>query len=69
MTLWAYISLLLTGVVALVFGLVSLNRIKKNPEKYKGKEFAITSIIIGALSLLAWFIASVAIVLVFILLI
>lgn len=67
MTLWAYISLLLTGVVALVFGLVSLSRIKKNPEKYKGKEFAITSIIIGALSLLAWFIASLALLLVLLL--
>ena len=37
------------GTVAMIFGAISLGNIKKNPEKYKGKGFAIAALIIGAL--------------------
>ena len=35
------------GAVAIVFGAISLSRIKKNPKKYKGKGLAIASLILG----------------------
>lgn len=43
----------LLGILAIVFGIISLNKIKKNKEMLKGKEFAIIGIITGALALLA----------------
>jgi prolipoprotein diacylglyceryltransferase len=36
------------GILAIIFGAKSLTKIKRNPEKYKGKGFAIASIAIGA---------------------
>lgn len=41
-----------TGIVSLIFGIIALSKIKKQPEKYKGKGFAVLGIIIGALSLI-----------------
>jgi hypothetical protein len=35
------------AVLAIIFGTISLKKIKRNPEKYKGKGFAIASIVIG----------------------
>ena len=35
------------AVLAIIFGATSLKRIKRNPEKYKGKGFAIASIVMG----------------------
>jgi hypothetical protein len=35
------------GVLAIIFGAVSLKKIKRNPEKYKGKGLATASIILG----------------------
>ena len=35
------------AVLAIIFGATSLKRINRNPEKYKGKGFAIASILIG----------------------
>ncbi len=34
-------------LLAIIFGAISLARIKRNPEKYKGKGFAVTSLILG----------------------
>ncbi|MEI6900288.1 MAG: DUF4190 domain-containing protein, partial [Bacteroidota bacterium] len=36
------------AVLAIIFGATSLKRIKRNPQKYKGKGFAIASILIGS---------------------
>jgi len=41
------------GAVAIVFGAISLSRIKKNPNKYKGKGLAIASLIIGLVDVVA----------------
>lgn len=35
------------GTLGLIFSAVALHRIKNNPEKYKGKKFAIAGLIIG----------------------
>lgn len=37
------------GILALIFGVISLTRFKKEPGKYKGKGFAIAGIILGLL--------------------
>ena len=44
------------GILALIFGVISLRRIKKYPGKYKGKGFAIAGIILGLLGIIAVFI-------------
>jgi len=44
------------GLVAMVLGVLSIGKIKKNPEKHRGKGWAIASIILGALSVLGAFI-------------
>ena len=41
------------GAVAIVFGAISLSRIKKNPLKYKGKGLAIASLILGLVDVVA----------------
>lgn len=38
---------LIMCILAIIFGAISLGRIKRNPEKYKGKGFALTSLIVG----------------------
>jgi phosphatidylglycerol:prolipoprotein diacylglycerol transferase len=40
------------AILALIFGTRSLKRIKSNPEKYKGKEFANASVLIGCIGIL-----------------
>jgi hypothetical protein len=40
------------GIVALVLGLVALSQIKKSPEKFGGRSYAIAGVIIGSVSLL-----------------
>ena len=40
------------AVLAIIFGAVSLKRIKRNPEKYKNKGFAVASIVIGCIMIL-----------------
>jgi hypothetical protein len=39
------------GLTALIFGSISLNKIRTNRQKYSGKGFAITSIILGILDI------------------
>ena len=52
----------LPGMVALVLGIVALTQIKKSPDKYGGKPFAVAGVIIGALTvafyalLILWFV-------------
>jgi hypothetical protein len=41
------------GVIAVVLGAVSLSRIKKYPQRYKGKGFAIASMILGIVDIVA----------------
>ena len=40
------------GLLAIIFGVYSLSKIKKQPTKYKGKAFAIASIIMGLIDYL-----------------
>lgn len=40
------------GIMAFVFGTISLGKIQRHPERYKGKGFAIASIIIGAIDVI-----------------
>jgi len=42
-----FIATIPLGVVAIVFGAISLSRIKKNPKKYRGRGLAIASLILG----------------------
>lgn len=39
------------GLLAIIFGGISLNRIRKEPHKYKGRGFAIASLILGILQI------------------
>jgi hypothetical protein len=47
-----FIASIPLGTVAIVFGIISLGKIKKHPEKYKGKGFAIVSLIVGLIDLI-----------------
>lgn len=53
----AFISLFIFGIplglLAIIFGIVSLTRFNDNPGKYSGKAFAIIGMLLGALSLVA----------------
>jgi hypothetical protein len=40
------------GIMAIVFGFVSLGKIDRHPERYKGRGFGIASIIIGAVDVI-----------------
>lgn len=40
------------GIMAVVFGFVSLGKIRRHPDRYRGKGFAIASIIIGAIDVI-----------------
>ena len=40
------------GIVGIVFGGISLGKINKNPDKYKGKGFAIGSLVIGIIDII-----------------
>jgi len=41
-----------TPLAAIIIGAISLNRIKRNPERYKGKGLAIGGIVLGVLAIL-----------------
>ncbi len=43
--------LLIPGVLAIVFGAISLSQSKKNPEKYTGRGMAIAGLVLGLVSL------------------
>lgn len=42
----------LGGLLAIIFGAISLNRINREPNKFKGKGFALASLIIGIVEIL-----------------
>lgn len=44
------------GLLAIIFGAIALSAIKNNPEKYKGKGFAIAGLIIGIVAIGLWII-------------
>lgn len=48
-----FIATIPLGAVAIVFGAISLSRIKKNPKKYKGNGLAIASLILGLVLVVA----------------
>ena len=41
------------GIVAVVFGIISLSKIKRNPQRFKGKGFSIASIVLGFIDIIA----------------
>lgn len=41
------------GAIAIIFGAISLSKIKKNPQRYKGRGFAIASVVIGIIDVIA----------------
>ena len=47
------VVMLSTGILSLILGIASLQRIKASPGKFKGKGLAIASIAIGGLSIMA----------------
>ncbi|MBI2557925.1 DUF4190 domain-containing protein [Candidatus Woesearchaeota archaeon] len=49
MTFWIPLLNLIFGLFAVIFGFKALSNIKKNPEDYSGKWFAITGIALGAI--------------------
>lgn len=53
---------IICAIFAIVFGLIGLKKILKEPQKYKGKGWAIAGIILGSLFLLVVLIASMAVV-------
>jgi hypothetical protein len=48
-----FIAGYILGAIAVIFGAISLGRIKKNPNKFKGRGFAIVSFIIGIIDIVA----------------
>ena len=48
-----FIASIPLGIIAVVFGGISLSKIKKNPQRFKGKGFAIASIILGIVDVVA----------------
>ena len=40
------------GILSVVFGAISLGKMKRNPQKYKGRGFAIASVIIGMVDII-----------------
>jgi hypothetical protein len=45
-----FIAGIILGLLGVIFGVVGLSKIKNQPKKFKGKVFAIASIIIGAIA-------------------
>ena len=44
---WCYVGVV-TGVIAIVLGIISLVQIKNNPERYSGRPLSIAGIVMGA---------------------
>jgi len=54
---WFSIPGLILSILALVFSLVQLNRIKKKPKEYGGKGMAIAGLVLGIIGVLFWIFA------------
>ena len=50
-----FASPVLLGLLSIIFGAIGLSRINKNPEKYKGKGFGITALILGIIEVVVIF--------------
>jgi hypothetical protein len=48
-----FIASIPLGIIAVIFGSISLSKIKRNPQRYKGKGFAIAAIILGLVDVVA----------------
>jgi hypothetical protein len=48
-----FIASIPLGLIAVIFGSISLSRIKKQPGRYKGRGFAIASLILGLIDVVA----------------
>jgi hypothetical protein len=48
-----FIASIPLGIIAVVFGSISLSKIKKNPQRYKGRGFAIAAIVLGLVDVVA----------------
>ena len=46
---------ILLGILSIIFGGIGLSNIKKNPEKYKGKGFGITALVLGIIEVVIIF--------------
>ena len=44
-----YFVALILESLAIIFSIIAMVKIKKNPEKFKGKGFAITGLVLGIL--------------------
>ncbi len=42
-----FIASIPLGIIAVIFGLISLSKIRRNPQRLRGKGFAITAIVLG----------------------
>jgi len=51
---WFSIPGLICSVLAIIFGIVQLNNIKKTPKKYGGKGMAIAGVVLGSVGILLW---------------
>ena len=54
------VGLIPLGLIPIIFGIISLVRIKRNPAKYKGKGLAIGSLVLGIIDIILGFIVTVA---------
>lgn len=52
MAIWALVGSLLIPILGIIFGIISLSRISKNPQKYKGRGMAITALVISVVWIL-----------------
>ena len=50
-----FVSPILLGILSIIFGGIGLSNIKKNPEKYKGKGFGITALVLGIIEVVIIF--------------
>lgn len=50
-----FVSPILLGILSIIFGSIALSKIKKNPEKYKGKGFAVTALVLGIIEVVIIF--------------
>ena len=56
LTFWIPLLNIIFGIFAIYLGIKSLKNIKKEPEKYSGKAFAIIGIILGSIVYIAFLI-------------
>lgn len=48
-----FIASIPLGIIAIIFGIISLSKIRRDPHRFKGRGFAITSFILGIIDVVA----------------